>query len=292
MTRRALGRFFPLGLAMAVFVAGAADRPAKLSAATNGAVFVAVAGDGGQPVAGLTAANFAVRVNGHDQTVLSAQPATEPLSLILFVEVEPNAVSQTRGAIRSLIDRVRQASPHSRIGLADGPGTPEMLSVTAQAKLLEDAVGTLYTEPDLGPLVERLPDLAARLAQEPSSRRIILSITPPGVTGGRRLMPETPASLRKAGCELWGIQVAPVGSTVLDRDQIFEDLITWTGGRRATVYGASMLDTVLHQAADLFLSQYLVTYTRPDAKGQQPLQVGVRGLHKGAQVFAPGWTFN
>jgi hypothetical protein len=211
----------------------------------------------------------------------------------VFVQVvDPNGVSQTRGAIRSLIDHVRQVSPHSRIGLADGPGTPEMLSVTAQAKLLEDAVGTLYTEPDLGPLVERLPDLAARLAQEPNSRRIILSITPPGVTGGRRLMPETPASLRNAGCELWGIEVAPVGSTVLDRDQIFEDLITWTGGRRATVYGASMLDTVAGEAANLFLSQYLVTYTRPDAKGQQPLQVGVRGLPKGAQVFAPGWTFN
>jgi len=292
MTRRVLGRFFPLGLAIAVILSGAADWPANLAAAPNGTVLVAVAGADGRPIAGLAAADFAVRVSGHDQTVLSAEPATEPLSLILFVQVDNNAVSRTRGAIRSLIELVRQASPQSRIGVADGPGTPEMLAVTAQAKQLEAAVGTIFTEPDLGPVVERIPEFAARLAQEPTSRRIILSITPPGLTGGRRVLPETPVSLRKAGCELWGIQVAPVGSSVLDRDEIFEDLIAWSGGRRATVYGATLLDTVARQAADLFLSQYLVTYTRPDAKGQLPLQVGVRGLPKGAQVFAPGWTIN
>jgi len=84
----------------------------------------------------------------------------------------------------------------------------------------------------------------------------------------------------------------PVGSTVLDRDTIFEDLISRSGGRRATVYGAALLDTVVRQAAELFLSQYLVTYTHPDAKGPLPLRVGVRGLRQGAQIFAPGWTID
>jgi hypothetical protein len=292
MTRRALGRLFPPGLAIALLLCCGATWSADLGAAKSGTVYVAVAGDDGQPISGLGAANFAVRVAGHDQPVLSAQPASEPLSLILFVQVNPNDVSLTRGALRSVIDLVRQASPQARIGLADGPGTPEMLAVTAQAKLLEKAVGALYTEPDLGSLVERLPGLAARLAQEPTSRRIILSITPPGVTSGRRMTPDTPATLRKAGCELWGIEVGQVGGDVLDRDQIFEDLIVWSGGRRATVYGAAMLDTVGRQAAGLFLSQYLVTFTRADTTGQQSLQVGVRGLPSGARVFAPGWTLN
>ena len=140
--------------------------------------------------------------------------------------------------------------------------------------------------------LQRLPGLAAVLSKEPSRRRIILSITPPGVTNGLRVGPETGASLQAAGCELWGIEVAPVGSTVLDRDTIFEDLISRSGGRRATVYGAALLDTVVRQAAELFLSQYLVTYTHPDAKGPLPLRVGVRGLRQGAQIFAPGWTID
>jgi hypothetical protein len=292
MTRRALGRLWPLGLRIALLLSCAATWSAPLGATQNGSVYVAVAGGDGRPVAGLVAANFAVRVAGHDQPVLSAQAATEPLSLILFVQVNPNDVAQTRGAIRSVIDLVRHASPQARIGLADGPGTPEMLAVTAQAKQLEGAIGSLYTEPDLGSLVERLPGLAARLAQEPTGRRIILSITPPGVTSGRRLLPETPAALRKAGCELWGIVVGQVGGEILDRDQIFEDLIVWSGGRRATVYGAALLDTVARQAADLFLSQYRVTFARADANGQQSLQVGVRGLPSGARVFAPGFTLN
>jgi hypothetical protein len=289
MTRLAPGRLLPRRLA-AVLLCCAVTWSADLGAAKNGTVYVVVAGSDGQPVPGLAAANFAVRVAGHDQPVLSAEAASEPLSLILFVQVSPNDVAQTRGAIRSVIDLVRQASPHARVGLADGPGTPEMLAVTAQAKQLETQVGALYTEPDLGPLVERLPELAARLAQEPTSRRIILSITPPGVTSGRRLMPDTPGALSKAGCELWGIEVGQTGGDILDHDQIFEDLIVWSGGRRATVYGAALLDTVARQAAVLFLSQYLVTFTRADAIGQQKLQVGVRGLPSGAQVFAPAWT--
>jgi hypothetical protein len=291
MTRRTLGRLLPSGLAI-FLCCGAATWPTDLGAAKSGAVYVAVAGSDGQPIPGLGATNFAVRVAGHDQPVLSAQPATEPLSLILFVQVNPNDVALTRAAVRSVIDHVRRVSPLSRVGLADGPGTPEMLAVTAQAKQLETAVGALYTEPDLGLLVERLPDLTALLAQEPTSRRVILSITPPGVTSGRRLTPDIPATLRKAGCELWGIEVGQVGGTILDRDPIFEDLIVWSGGRRATAYGAALLDAVARQSADLFLSQYLVTFTRADAKGQQSLQVGVRGLPNGAQVFAPGWTLN
>jgi hypothetical protein len=291
MTRRALGRLWPLGLA-AVLVCCATVWSPEVGAAKNSTVYVAVAGGDGQPVTGLSAANFAVRVAGHDQAVLTAEATSEPLSLILFVQVNPNDVAQTRGAIRSVIDLVRQASPHARIGLADGPGIPEMLAVTAQAKQLESAVGSLYTEPDLGSLVERLPGLAARLAQEPTSRRIILSITPPGVTSGRRLLPETPGALQKAGCELWGIEVGPVGGDILDRDQVFENLIVWSGGRRATVYGAALLDTVARQAADLILSQYRLTFARADATGQQSLQVGVRGIANGARVFAPAWTLN
>jgi hypothetical protein len=292
MTRRALGRFLPLGVRIAALLCCAVGWSSDLGAAKSGSVYVAVAGSDGQPVPGLTSANFAVRVADRDQPVLSAQAASEPLALILFVQVAPNDVAQTRGAIRSVIDLVRQASPHARVGLADGPGTPEMLAVTAQAKQLDTQVGALYTEPDLGSLVERLPALAARLAQEPTNRRIILSITPPGVTSGRRVTPDTPPALRKAGCELWGIEVGQTGGDILDRDQIFEDLIVWSGGRRATVYGAALLDTVARQTADLFLSQYLVTFTRADAIGQQKLQVGVRGLPSGARVFAPAWTLN
>ena len=292
MTRRALGRLLPLGLRFTVLLCCATTWSADLDAAKTGTVYVAVAGGDGEPVPGLAAANFAVRVAGHDQPVLSAQAASEPLSLILFVQVQPNDVAQTRGAIRSVIDLVRQASPHARIGLADGPGTPEMLAVTAQAKQLETAVGALYTEPDLGTLVERLPGLAARLAQEPTSRRIILSITPPGATSGSRLLPDTPTALRKAGCELWGIVVGQIGGDILDRDPIFGDLIVWSGGHRTAAYGAALLDTVARQAAKLFLSQYLVTFTRADAIGQQSLQVGVRGLPSNARVFAPAWTLN
>jgi len=258
------------------------------TAATPGMVYVAVSRDN-RPVVGLSAADFIIQAGGTNEPVLSAEPAADPISLLLFVQTRPDDTSLARAALRSLLDLVRQMNPQARVALSNGPATPPFLSVTAQAEMLNRTIGVLYAEPDLGSLVERLPELTRHLSEEPSRRRIILAITPPGFTHGLRLTPDTGPDLQKCGCQLWGIEVGQVGGTVLDHDAVYSDLIEQSGGREAIVYGAPLLDVTLRQVATLMLSQYRVTYQHPDSNKPLTLRVGVRG-QKGVQVYAPGWT--
>lgn len=260
------------------------------AAATPGVVYVAVARDD-HPVAGLSASDFVVKAGGQDEPVLSAEAAKDPISLLIFVQTRPDDTSLTRAALRSMLAQVRQLNPEARVALSNGPATPPFFEATTQAGMLDRTIGALYTEPDLGTIVERVPEFTRHLAEEPSRRRIILAITPPGLTHGRQLTPDTGPDLQKCGCQLWGIEVGQVGGTVIDHDEVYSDLIAQSGGRESTVYGAPLLDAMLRQMASLFLSQYRVTYQHPDSVKPLTLRVGVRG-QKGAQVYAPGWTVN
>jgi hypothetical protein len=277
------------GVAAALAFGTGRARAVREAEAAPGSAYVAVAHDG-RPVRGLGAKDFAVIVGGHDQPVLSAEATSEPLALIIFVQARPDDVSLTRTAIRSVLQHVRQINPDARVGIATTSATPLLFAVTAQAGELDRQIGALYTDPDLGSLVERIPDLSKQLAGEPTRRRILLSVTTPALTHGLRIAPTTAPDLAERFCELWGIEVGQVGGTVIDRDPVFSKLIEASGGRQATVYGASLLEAAARDMTDLFLSQYLVTYARPDATGTLALRIGVRGQPSGLEVYAPGWT--
>jgi hypothetical protein len=280
-------RAWQLGVAIGGIVI--ACGPLGRAAPAPGAVYVSVARSG-RPVTGLTAKDFAVLVGGHEQPVISATPASEPLALVIFVEIgTQNDVSLTRTAVRSILGLVREQNPQARVAIVNSAVGPTFYEAAAQAGLLERTIGTLYSNPDIGNVVERLPELGAALSKEPSRRRVILAITPPGLTHGIQFTPQTAPDLAKSGCELWGIQVAQQGGNVLDRDDAYAMLITESGGQRMTAYGVQMLDSQARDMASLFLSQYLLTFQRPDARGTLVLRVGVRGQTGGTQIFAPGW---
>jgi hypothetical protein len=275
----------------AAAVAAAVGGPRLGAAEAPGTIYVAVAKDD-KPVPGLTAKNFEIQVSGRLQPVISAEPASEPLSLVIFVQTRVDDTPLTRSAIRSILALVRQANPDARVGLVTTAAAPTFVSVTSQAVLLERTIGTLFADSNIGSIVERLPELARVLSQEPNRRRVIVSITPPGVTNGAQLSPETAPSLQHCGCELWGLVVAQVGGTLLDRDDVLSNLITVSGGRRANVFGAPLLDAASQLMASLMLAQYKVQFEHPDSKQPLNLRVGVHTHLTGLQVYAPGWTID
>lgn len=282
MTRRT---WLGAGL-LAIVLAGGVSGSAAPAPAS---IYVSVA-RGGRPVTGLAAKDFAVLVGGREQPVVSATPASEPLSLIIFVDIgTQNDVSLTRTAVRSILGIVREQNPQARVAIVNSAAGPTFYDVTAQAGLLERTVGTLYGNADIGTVVERLPELGHELSKEPSRRRVILALTPPGLTHGLQYSPQTASDLAKSGSELWGIQVAQQGENLIDVDDAYSMLIKQSGGRRATVYGVALLDGAVRDMTSLFLSQYLVSFQPPDARGTLALRVGVRGQSAGTEIYAPGW---
>ena len=282
MTRRG----WPLGGALiAMMVASGAG---SIAAPAPGAVYVSVARDG-RPVTGLAARDFAVLVGGREQAVLSASPASEPLALIIFANPPALDISITRTAFRSILGLIRDRNPQARVAIVNTAAGPTFYDAAAQAAMLDRQVGALYTDPDTGDVVERLPELTSEIAKEPSRRRVILAITTPGLTRGLQYSPRTAPALADSGCELWGIQLTPLGDNVIDRDDAYTKLIMASGGQRATVYGSTLLEGRARDMMSLILSQYVVTFQPPDTRGTLSIRVGVRGQSPGTEVFAPNW---
>lgn len=282
MTRRAWQLGGALVAMMVASGAGSAAAPAP------GAVYVTVARDG-RPVTGLAAKDFAVLVGGREQPVISAGPASEPLTLIIFANPPALDISITRTAFRSMLALIRERNPQARVAIVNTASGPTFYEAGAQAAMLDRQVGALYTDPDTGDVVERLPELTSDIAKEPSRRRVILAITMPGLTHGMQYSPQTAPSLANSGCELWGIQLTALGDDVIDRDDAYSKLIVSSGGQRATVYGSTLLEGRARDMMSLILSQYVVTFQPPDARGTLAIRVGVRGQAPGTEVLAPSW---
>ena len=282
MSRRAwqLG----IGLLAMVIACGVSGSAAP----APGAVYVSVARNG-RPVTGLAAKDFAVLIGGREQPIISAVPASEPLSLIIFANPPATDISITRTAFRSILTLIRQQNPQARVAIVNTASGPTFYEAGAQGTMLDRQVGALYADPDTGNVVERLPELTSEIAKEPSRRRVILAITTPGLTHGMQFSPKTAPDLANSHCELWGIQLAPLGSDVIDRDDAYSNLIVSSGGQRATVYGATLLEGRARDMMSLILSQYVVSFEPPDVRGTLAIRVGVRGQAAGTEVFAPNW---
>ncbi|HEY6359209.1 MAG TPA: hypothetical protein VIX35_13245, partial [Vicinamibacterales bacterium] len=270
-------------------------------AANQGTIYAAVADAKGEPVLGLTAQDFAVRVAGNARPVTSAQAASDPLAIVLVVDGLGIArLEQVRLTLRSVVDMVARSEPQAQIGIENPPNALIMrTAATAAADLARDAQG-YSPDPDAGPLVERLPGIATTLAKEPTRRRVILALTAPTTDGGRHAPADLVEAVRRTNCQVWNIEVEThadlspeaAAARLTDLDNVLIDLAAKSGGRRDLAYGPALLDTVAQQTTRLLLSQYVLTYERDETSPSTPLRVGVRTAIRGVQVLAPGWIGN
>ena len=280
---------------------GGSGIPAAGAATNQGTIYAAVADAKGEPVLGLTAQDFAIRVAGNARPVISAKAASDPLAIVLVVDgLGIERMQQVRLTLRSVVDQLARSEPQARIGIENPPSALIMRTAgTAAADLAKDA--QVYSpDPDAGPLVERLPGIATTLANEPTRRRVILALTAPPTDGGRHAPADLVEAVRRANCQVWNIEVetradlSPEAAAArnTDLDNVLIDLAAKSGGRRDLAYGPALLDTVAQQTTRLLLSQYLLTYERDETSPSTTLRVGVRTTMHGVQVLAPGWIGN
>jgi VWFA-related protein len=290
------GRWLVSGLVLASALA--ASRPAPVGARPAEArIYVTVVDGKNQPVSGLTAADFAVQLDGVNQEIIRVQPATDPLSVMLMTDrlglSSTYTVFDIGQVLEGYIKAVRQRVPESKFALTTFDGTTvQLVKFTAPPNDLNRAVGRLGTIAEDGMLLDGLVDVSKVMMSAPTERRVIFVVLaayrPERSNAANNVVIEL---IRQSKASVWVVEVRATDATNYanaPREQVLDVTSQWSGGFRDTVSSRAGLGNISKRMADLVLSQYAISYAPSSAGSSRSiLQVGVN--RPGVKVFSPRW---
>jgi VWFA-related protein len=255
-------------LAAALFVAP----PHPVSAqAKPTAIYVSVLNDKGEPATGLTATDFHVREDGVTREVLSAKPATEPLTVALLVD-DSQITSQAIQMIRDGAEKfVTGLAGKAEISLQTYGERPTIrVDYTTDQKRLLDGVHRLFPQSGSGAyLMEAIVEATKGLEKKKAARPVIaVLMVDRDVEFSNDFYKTVLDAIERCGASLNVIALGPVHTTMGDeirnRDQVVALGTEQTGGRRDNVLAYTGAGPRMAQLANELLDQYEVTYARPD----------------------------
>lgn len=272
--------------------------PAALRARRAGdTIYVTVIDGKGKPVAGLTAADFAVTLDGAPQEILAAAPATDPVSTVLLTDrlgitsmYTPYDIHQALG---NFVKGVRGGAPDSRFALTTFDGTViQITKFTSAPAELDRALGKLSSNAADAVLLDAVADACRTMNDAPTERRVIFVVLAdyrPDQSNVQNTVVGELLRLSKAA--LWGIEVrSPQGGNYANaaREEVLDRGSQFSGGMVDVVSSPSALASAAKRMAQLVTSQYAITYGPGGGSAGSQIAVGVS--RQGLRVLAPMWT--
>lgn len=283
------------GLLAAVVVTGALGAAGAPGAAATVprqvyGLTVSVTEAGGRPVAGLTSADFAVRVGDRDVNVIGAEPDPRPVSVVLIIDgAEAEEALHARAALRTALTRLR-AVPGTRVGLMlgeRGAQAPDLRDANEAAAEHDRRVSRFFRAEVTAPPEDLLAGAAEALAREEARRRVVLILSvnrrPPQGQIPQDLIP----ALRRADVLVGALEVSS-GRIGAGLDPALRLIQSAVGGRFERVPDITALDAAAGRLASRLMSAYLVTFVTTDPPSG-PVAVAVRDRPR-LVVLAPTWA--
>jgi len=255
-------------------------------------VYATAVDQNGQPIRDLTAQEWLIREDGADRPIVGVKQATDPMQVIMLVDItQPTreSINDVRTGVLAFVHKLLGGSPSSQISIMAVSGTPTMLVDFGKPVAdIEKAATRIFQDQNSGTVfLEAIQESGKRLAKAPLQRRVILTVNLDGFPELSQLQPQNVAtSVLQSNASLWAVSYrnnatttastvagndiqhgsSGVGSGNLGqaRDLVLTNLSAQTGGIRLTVAVASALETSLTQIAEALLSQYAITYSRPE----------------------------
>ena len=269
------------------------QKPKRPSEARNRSVYVGVVDNKGNPVTGLTAADFSIREDGAVREVLSAGLATDPIAIALTVDdsqASTYAIQFLRDALKSF---VKKMDGRAHIALSTvGERPTSVVEYTESAAQLEKGVTRLFARNGAGAyLLEAIVDLSRGLERREEPRKAIIALT---VESGPEFstLYSKPVldALYRSGATLHVLAIGQPANSMTDegrnRNIVIADGSENTGGRRDQILAESGISDRLLQLGDELLQQYVVSYTRPETL-IPPEKIEVTVNKPGLTVHAP-----
>ena len=260
---------------------------------TTKTAFVAALDATGKPLTTLTRADWGVREDGVDRSIVEAVRATEPLQLVILIDttkaVQP-VVGDVRTALATFVAAIRSGAPDTEIALVGFGGSSVPLADFGRSPAdLDRAVQRLFPdERESSALLESIVDVAKTLARRQSPRRAIVAINQEGSTEAGNLSPQAVAeAVFNSGASFWSVsyRTKQTGTAPQSRQIVLDALPQQAAGVHVLVNMPLALGANLTRVAEVLSAQYAVTYTRPDGATPKVLQMAV--AHPRAQMLVP-----
>lgn len=294
-------RAVPFCLAVVLLIAGARAASADPTSRT---VYVSAVDDKGQPVAGLTADDFAIKEGGKDRDIKSVEPAHTKMHVALMIEEPMLGLGGVREGVADFIKQTYQVAEISLVVV--GQRNTTAVAYTSDPTALLTGLNNLSLNPS--PRETQIPegifDMSKVFEKDKPERPVIVLIAlekqqtsaedPQNVlnelarsraifyvasTEGGSYSGGTNGLSGRASADSGGMEMAA-------RAQVMGDGPKQSGGFRIEVAALTAFPRALQQIADDLTNQYLITYTLPDGvKPSDRLNVSLK--KKGATLRAP-----
>lgn len=257
----------------ALAVAAACAFPSSAPAQTRPGqdIYVSVVDAKGQPVTGLGADVFRVREDGNAREVLSAAPATAPLTVAFLVD-DSQATSGATQFIREATDTfIKALAGKGEMSVVTFGERPTIaVDYTSDQKKLLDGAKRIFPRAGAGAyLMEAISEVSRGFRKREAARPVIVVLMMDNDTEFSNLHYDNVLSeLAAGGAALHVVSLGPPGSSLSDenrnRDQVVAMGTERSGGRRDNVLALTAAAEKMKQLAAELNGQYLVTYARPE----------------------------
>lgn len=235
-------------------------------------VYVSVLDRKSAPALGLTASDFTVREQGNVREVLTAGPATEPLTIAVLVDDSQAATDAVPFLRDGLAGFFKALDGKAEVALSTlGERPTSVVEYTKSSAELIKGASRIFAKSGAGAyLLEGISEVSRGLERRKPARPVIVALTvESGPEFSNLYSQNVLGSLTKSGAALHVLAIGTPSSSSTDemrnRNIVISEGPDKTGGRREQILAESALpDELLELAAELS-NQYLVTYARPDS---------------------------
>jgi hypothetical protein len=205
----------------------------------------------------------------------------------MAVMVEERLLGEGFGSTRTgIFDMMKRLQPVAEFSLVTvGLRNTTVVDYTSDLNAIADAINKLTLNPQqVTNFGEGILDFSKNLVRQRPPRPVIVAVvTPAGGEVGSGEVPETLNALRQTGAMLNAVTFSSRGGS---SEQIVDEGVKQSGGRRVEVGVSTAIPKALMQIADDLSAQYMITYTLPD--GVKPdKRVNVTVTRKGISLRAP-----
>ena len=275
--RSIFGSLLPASAAAAAVCAAglwAAD-PAVLQAqARERTMYVSVLDRDKKPIKTLQPEDITIREDNAAREVLRIVPATDPMQIALLVDNSQAAtqrIQRMRDALTTFVNKVANGTHEiSIVTMADRATL--LLDSSKDAKaILGKGVNRLFAVPGSGmTLLDSIVQTTKGFQKKESPRPVIVAILTEGAEFSQDHYQTVLDALQNSGTAFYalvlteGPEANPAEDEVRNRNIVLDRGTKETGGRRETLVTEMALQDNLLSIADELLTQFKVTYARPE----------------------------